>query len=164
MIGGISNRVLLGGVALICASAMGFALYLQYVVGLSVCPLCLTQRVFIIGTGIVAFLGFVHGPAMLGQRVYGGIALLFSGIGCGFAARHVWLQHLPPEEVPACGPPLAYMLETLPFSETLTLLLTGDGNCAEVVWSLFGLSIPELTLGLFIALIVVLTTIIARAR
>ena len=56
------------------------------------------------------------------------------------------------------------MLETLPFSETLTLLLMGDGNCAEVVWTFLGLSIPELTLGLFIVMLVTLITVLIRAR
>jgi len=66
------------------------------------------------------------------------------------AARHVWLQHLPPDQVPACGPSLEYMLETLPFSETLSIVMMGDGNCAETMWTFLGLSIPEQTLALFV--------------
>ena len=65
------------------------------------------------------------------------------------AARHVWLQHLPEEQVPACAPSLDYMLENLPFSETLSLVFMGDGNCAETMWEFMGLSIPEQTLILF---------------
>jgi disulfide bond formation protein DsbB len=61
------------------------------------------------------------------------------------------LQHLPEDQVPACGPSLEYMLETLPFSETLSLVLMGDGNCAETMWTFMGLSIPEQTLILFCA-------------
>jgi disulfide bond formation protein DsbB len=69
------------------------------------------------------------------------------------AARHVWLQHLPEELAPACGPSLGYMLETLPLSETVQLVLMGDGNCADTVWTLFGFSIPEQTLALFTGLV-----------
>jgi disulfide bond formation protein DsbB len=58
---------------------------------------------------------------------------------------------LPPEQVPACGPSLGYMLETLPLGETLTIMLTGDGNCAEELWSFLGLSIPAWTLLVFAA-------------
>lgn len=153
-----------GLVALIAAAAMGFALYLQYVVELAVCPLCLTQRVFLVSAGVVAFLAALHNPQRLGQTLYAGVAMLMAAIGWGFAARHVWLQHLPPEEVPACGPSLEYMLQTLPFSDTLSVLLMGDGNCAETVWTLFGLSIPELTLGLFTGLILILATLMFRTN
>jgi protein dithiol:quinone oxidoreductase len=85
-----------------------------------------------------------------GRRVYAAICILAALTGGAVAARHVWLQHLPDELVPACGPSLEYMLETLPFSETLNIVLMGDGNCADVVWTFMGLSIPELTLLLFI--------------
>ena len=69
------------------------------------------------------------------------------------AARHVWLQHLPEDQVPACGPSLEYMLEHFPFSSTLKLILMGDGNCAEVLWTFAGLSIPEQALLLFTMLV-----------
>ncbi len=157
-----SNRVLFAAIALITAASMAFALYLQYVVELSVCPLCLTQRVFVIGTGVVGLIAALHNPGPVGSRGYGLFGMLMAGIGAGFAGRHVWLQHLPPEDVPACGPSLEYMLQTLPFSETLTILLMGDGNCAETVWTLLGFSIPEMTLGLFVGLLVGLAVIVFR--
>lgn len=151
--------LLIAGVA---SAAMAFALYLQYVVGLTVCPLCLTQRVFIIGTGGVCLIAGAHNPGLLGSRVYAFFGLLLAGFGAGFAGRHVWLQHLPPEEVPACGPSLEYMLETLPFAETLKVLLMGDGNCAETVWTLLGFSIPEMTLALFALLLATLLVALLR--
>ena len=94
-------------------------------------------------------------PAGWGRRLYGGLCTLTCVTGGAVAARHVWLQHLPAEEVPACGPSLEYMLDTLPFSETISLVMMGDGNCAETVWTLLGFSIPEQTLALFIVLIAV---------
>ncbi len=157
-----ANRVLFAAIALITAASMAFALYLQYVVELSVCPLCLTQRVFVIGTGVVGLIAALHNPGAVGCRVYALFGMVLAGIGAGFAGRHVWLQHLPPEDVPACGPSLEYMLQTLPFSETLTILLMGDGNCAETVWTLLGFSIPEMTLGLFAGLLVGLAVIVFR--
>ena len=75
--------------------------------------------------------------------------------GGAVAARHVWLQHLPEDQVPACGPSLEYMLENLPFEDTLSIVLMGDGNCAETVWTFMGLSIPEQTLILFIVATVI---------
>lgn len=159
-----NNRVLFGLIALASAASMAIALYLQYVVGLAVCPLCFTQRIFVIATGSVALVAALHNPKVIGQRIYAVLATLFALVGAGFAGRHVWLQALPEEQAPACGPDLEYMLQTFPFSQTLEVLLMGDGNCAEVVWTFLGLSIPQMTLLLFIAMVLGLGTAFVRAR
>ncbi|MEM0955089.1 MAG: disulfide bond formation protein B [Pseudomonadota bacterium] len=148
----LSPRRCFVAIALLAAAAMAFALYLDNVLGLVPCPLCMTQRLFVCACGLVALIAAIHGPAMLVRRVYAGLALLFAAVGGGVAARHVYLQHLPEELAPACGPGLEYMLENFPFTETLKLILMGDGNCAEVVWTFLGLSIPEQTLILFCVL------------
>lgn len=146
----LSNyRSLFFSIALLATAAMAAALYLQYIVGLSVCPLCLTQRVFFVAAGCIALLAALHNPAVLGRKLYALLGLLMTAIGMGFAGRHIWLQYLPPEEVPACGPSLEYMLQVFPFEEALKALLMGDGNCAETLWTLAGLSIPELAMAVF---------------
>jgi disulfide bond formation protein DsbB len=104
-------------------------------------------------TGAFALLAAVHNPRAWGRRGYALLCLVAAGAGGSVAARHVWLQHLPEELAPACGPSLGYMLETLPLSETVQLVLMGDGNCADTVWTLFGFSIPEQTLALFTGLV-----------
>ena len=150
-----SPRLTNGLIAGLSIVAMLFAYYLDRVLGLQPCPLCMTQRVLLAGCGVFALIGFAHGPGLLGRRVYAVLAGLFALGGAAVAGRHVWLQHLPEDLVPACGPGLSYMLETFPLSETLELILMGDGNCADVVWTFMGLSIPEQTLLLFIALVAV---------
>jgi disulfide bond formation protein DsbB len=146
----VPSRTLFAGLFLLSVAAMAIAYTLQYHLGLAPCPLCMTQRVFVVLWGVIALIAVLHNPRGWGRRLYGALCALAAIAGAAVAARHVWLQHLPPEQVPACGPSLEYMLETLPFSETLKLVLTGDGNCAETVWTLFGLSIPEQTLALFV--------------
>jgi protein dithiol:quinone oxidoreductase len=146
----LSPRLINVNLALMAVIAIGFAMYLEHQLGLHPCPLCMTQRVFIVLVGLVALLAAIQNPGLTGRRVYAAICILAALTGGAVAARHVWLQHLPDELVPACGPSLEYMLETLPFSETLNIVLMGDGNCADVVWTFMGLSIPELTLLLFI--------------
>lgn len=161
----LSNRQIFALIALITALSMSFALYLQYIVQLAVCPLCFTQRVFVIGGGVIAAMAALQGPSSaLGQRLYGLFILAMFAVGGGFAGRHVWLQHLPADEVPACGPSVQYMLETLPFSDTLSILIMGDGNCADVVWTFLGFSIPELTLAMFFALGVTTLWLMIRAK
>lgn len=151
----LTPRLVNALIFVLCAIAMVIVYYLDGVLGLEPCPLCMTQRVFVVGAGLAALLAALHGPGALGRRIYAAVALLSSGAGGAVAARHVWLQHLPEDQVPACGPGLEYMLENFPFTETLQLILMGDGNCAEVVWTFMGLSIPEQALLLFLGLVAV---------
>ena len=148
-----SPRLTNGLIVLCCIVAMLIVYYLDGVLGLEPCPLCMTQRVFLLGVGVPALLALIHGPGTLGVRIYAVLAGLFAVGGAAVAARHVWLQHLPEDQVPACGPGLEYMLENFPFGEALRLILMGDGNCAAVVWTFAGLSIPEQSLLLFVVLV-----------
>jgi disulfide bond formation protein DsbB len=108
--------------------------------------LCITQRLFVIAIGVIALLAALHNPPQTGRRVWAGLALLMALGGGAVAGRHVWIQHMPADQVPACGPDLAYMFQAFPFQQAVKLLFMGDGNCAEVGWTLLGFSIPEWTL------------------
>ena len=136
-----------------CALLLGFAYFLQFYQGLEPCPLCIFQRLAIAALGFIFLVAAVHNPKRsAGARTYGILIALVAALGAGIAGRHVWLQNLPPEQVPACGPGLDYLLETFPLSETIALVLRGSGDCAEVDWTFLGLSIPAWTLLLFIGL------------
>ena len=138
--------------AVVCAGLLGYALFAQYRMFLDPCPLCIFQRVVFIAMGILFLLGAMHGPASWGQRVYAGLVFFFSMIGVGIAGRHIWLQNLPADQVPACGPGLEYMLEAFPFSKTMSMVFTGSGECANVDWSFLGLSMPSWTLICYVLL------------
>ncbi len=134
--------------------SMVFAVvFLQQTLLLNPCPLCITQRAFVILVGVFALMAALHNPAGWGRRTYALLCLLSAAGGAAIAGRHVWLQSLPEELAPACGPSLSYMLETFPLSETFQLIMMGDGNCAETMWTFLGFSIPEQTLALFVVLI-----------
>src|SRR5690606_18041319 len=135
-----------------CVGLMLIAAYMEHVMGLEPCPLCITQRAFVILVGLIALIAFLHNPARIGQRVYGILGILAAVIGGSFSSRQLWLQSLPEDQVPACGPGLSYMFDVYPFLEALEVLLRGDGNCAKVDWSLFGISIAGWTLVAFIGL------------
>ncbi len=142
-------------VFLVCAGLLAVAFYMEHVMGLEPCPLCWLQRFGFIGAGLVSLLAFVHGPAGFGNRVYGLFLVITAGAGLGVAGRQLWLQGLPPDQVPACGPSVDYMLEVLPLFEVLQTAIKGTGDCAEVVWRFLGLSIPGWT-AVFFSLLVVL--------
>lgn len=139
------------GVA-VCASLLGFGLYLQYVDGQDPCPLCIFQRMTFITLGIVFLVAAAHGPGPRGAVVYGVLGGLIAATGVGLAGRHVWLQSLPADQVPACGPGLTYMLERFPITRMLEKVLTGSGECAEAGWKFLGLSIAGWSLIWFILL------------
>jgi disulfide bond formation protein DsbB len=58
------------------------------------------------------------------------------------AARHLYIQSLPPGKVPVCGATLDYMLEVFSPSEALRKVLTGSGECARIDWTFLGLAMP----------------------
>lgn len=145
------TQFLLGFLA--CAGLLAYAFYSQLVGGLEPCPLCIFQRVAVVALGVVFLIGGLHAPTGRGgRRSYGALAVIAGGAGIAIAWRHVWLQNLPPSEVPTCGPGLDYMLEAMPISGVVRKVLTGSGECASVDWTLFGLSMPAWTLVCFIVL------------
>ncbi|MCG9058015.1 disulfide bond formation protein B [Laribacter hongkongensis] len=142
-------------IALACVGAMGFALFAQYYMDLEPCPLCVFQRVAVIMTGLLALLGALLSPRSAGGRgLMAGLTGLASLSGAGVAAWQVRLQNLPADQVPACGPGLDYMLETMPFTDMLAKVFKGSGECAEVSWTLLGLSLPAWSLVFLIGITV----------
>jgi len=138
--------------ALACALLLGFGYYLQYARGLEPCPLCLVQRGFFYAVGVVFIIAAFHNPARIVAVVYATLAFLFAASGAATAARQVWLQHLPPDKVPQCGPDLFFMLENFPLAQALKKLVAGSGECAAVDWTFLGLSIAEWSLAWFVVL------------
>ena len=128
-------------------------LYFQGHLGLTACPLCIFQRVGMIGAGIVFLIAGLHNPGRIGLRLYALIGLIPTVFGAFIAARHLWIQTLPPDQVPSCGPDLAYMMQNFPLQQVITTVLKGSGECAEIQWSLFGLTIPGWVLVVFVVLI-----------
>jgi protein dithiol:quinone oxidoreductase len=131
---------------------MSYALYAQHVLGLEACPLCIFQRIALLSVGLVFAVAALHAPRGAGARVYAVLGVLASLTGVGISGWHVRLQNLPPAEVPACGPGLGYMLDAFPLADTLKMVFTGSGECAEVNWAFLGLSMPAWVLVWFVAL------------
>jgi len=137
-----------------CALLIVYALYTQYYLKLDPCPLCIFQRIGIMAMGVLFLMGALQNPATLGRRIYAMMIALAGLLGASVALRHIWIQHLPKNLVPACGPGLDFMLDTFPLSKTLKMVFTGSGECAEVSWNFLGLSMPEWVLICYLLLIV----------
>jgi disulfide bond formation protein DsbB len=148
----ISGRWLYLAGALIIAGMFGGALYLQYVLHEEPCPLCMVQR-FAFAAMLVLFIAAtLHNPGRLWAKIYAVLIGLFALFGVAVASRHIWIQHLPKDQVPACGPGLDYMLDNFPLSKVLKELMHGSGECAARGWNFLGLGLPEWALLSFIVL------------
>lgn len=145
----LTPRLLFAATALACAGLLAYGYYLQYHDGLEPCPMCIFQRLCFMGVLVICAIGAIHGPRGAGRLVYGGLTVLVALVGGGIAARQVWLQHLPEDRVPACGPGLEYMLEMYPLADVIRKALRGSGDCALVDWTFLGLSIAEWSLACF---------------
>jgi disulfide bond formation protein DsbB len=125
---------------------MAYALYVQYGLHLEPCPLCIFQRLAVIGLGVLFLLAGLHNPGQIGARIYGALIGLVALAGMAVAGRHIYIQHLPADLVPACGAPLDQLLKFLPLRQVVERVLRGDGECAKVDWTFLGLSMPECVL------------------
>lgn len=123
-------------------AALGFALYIQYGLGLEPCPLCIFQRVAVMAVTAIALVSGLLNPEKRGGRVALFSIIVAALVGSVFAGRQLWLQSLPADQVPLCGPGLDYLLETLPFTSVLAKVFAGSGECAVVAWTLWGMSMP----------------------
>lgn len=150
---------------LVCLSMLLVAGYFQFIEHLDPCPLCILQRLMVLAVGFVFLLGLIHNPIDTGRRVYGFLVVLFAGLGAAIAGRHVWLQSVPEEQVPSCGPGLNFILDNFPISQAIDMVLRGSGECADVLWTLLGLSIPAWTLVAFVVMIIAgLTQLFGRHK
>ncbi|WP_148253093.1 disulfide bond formation protein B [Aidingimonas lacisalsi] len=146
-----------------CIAMMGVALGLEHVVGLDPCPLCIFQRVAVMSAAAVFVLAALHNPRGRGGLVYAGVSALAVLVGIGLAGRHIWLQSLPADQVPTCGPGLDYMMDVMPLREVLSQVLTSSGECAEIDFLFLGVSLPGWTLLGFLILLLVPLGMATRA-
>jgi disulfide bond formation protein DsbB len=159
----LGTRLTFAAIALGCATLLGVGYYLQFVDGLEPCPMCILQRVCYMTIAALALVAALHGAGRGGQRVYAALLGVPALLGLGVAARQTWLQHLPPEQVPECGPGLAFMLEMYAPFEVLKRTLSGTGDCAEVDWTFLGFSIAEWSVLCFAGLLLVFALQYRRA-
>ncbi|HEY4448638.1 MAG TPA: disulfide bond formation protein B [Steroidobacteraceae bacterium] len=131
----------LGGFA-ICAALIAYALYSQLYLGLEPCPLCIFQRIGIALLGVVFLAVALHHPRGWGRYLYA-LAIAMTALATLLvAARHMYVQSLPPGTLPSCGAPLSVLLKFTPFWEVVRKVLTGSGECSEVNWRFLGLTMP----------------------
>lgn len=134
------RRILLS-LSLVCLCMLGFGLYLQLVVGLNPCPMCIVQRYALILVAVCAALTSISGKK--GVHIAGSLLMaLLAGAGAYVAARQSWLQWYPPEVV-SCGRDFYGMIETFPLQRAIPMIFRGTGDCSKVDWSFLGGSLAN---------------------
>ncbi len=129
-------RRVFGVVALACVAMLAFGMYLQHVVGLEPCPMCIVQRYALILVAISAALAGAIDRK--GLQITGAVLLLvFAVAGAYVAARQSWLQWYPPEVV-SCGRDFYGMIETFPLKRALPMIFRGGGDCSKIDWTFLG--------------------------
>ena len=155
-------RVLFLALFAVCTGLLGFGLYLQHVVGVEPCPMCIMQRYAFVAVALVGLIAAIHGPGRIGVIVYSAILLLLSLVGGGVAAQQSHIQRQPPD-LAQCGPGIEYLVDTFGFAEALPMIFQGSGDCGSVSWTFLGLSIANWSLVCFIAVAIFAATMIVLA-
>ena len=143
-------QCLAGSIA--CVVLLAYAYYVQFALGIEPCPMCIFQRIAFIVLALFFLAGAFHNPRATGRRVYALLLLLAACIGVGIAARHIWIQHQPPDPLAGCAPGWNYMVNNFPISKALKMAFTGEADCAQITWTFLGLSMPGWTMICYVAL------------
>src|SRR3989344_4535685 len=153
-------RRVLALISVACVAMLAFGMYLQHVVGLEPCPMCIVQRYALIGVAI--FTGLASARGSKGWWMgWGALALIASGFGAFVAARQSWLQWYPPE-VATCGRDFYGMIENYPISRAIPMIFRGSGDCAAIDWTFLGGSIANWSFVCFVGFAVVLLALLVR--
>jgi len=159
----LSSRALFLGLFAVCVGLLAFGLYLQHVVGLEPCPMCIMQRYAFVGVALTALVAGLHSPGGSGIRAYAAVILLLALTGAGVAVRQTWIQLYPPEFA-ECGPDLEFMLGSFPLADALPMIFQGAGDCSKIDWTFLGLSIANWSLVMFTLVALFAIATILRKR
>ncbi|HSV50613.1 MAG TPA: disulfide bond formation protein B [Burkholderiaceae bacterium] len=153
-------RRVLAAVSLVCIGMLAFGLYLQHVVGLEPCPMCIVQRYALFLVAIIA--GVTAFSGRKGIQI-GGILLMLltAGFGAFVAARQSWLQWYPPE-IATCGRDFYGMIETFPLKRAIPMIFKGSGDCTQIDWTFLGGSIANWSFLCFAAISLVAIALLVR--
>lgn len=155
-----SPRAIFALTVVVCIVMLAFGQYLQHVVGLEPCPMCIVQRYAVVLVALVAGLAAISGKR--GVHLGGAVLLLPSaGFGAYVAARQSWLQWYPPEVV-SCGRDFYGMIETFPLQRAIPMIFKGSGDCSKVDWTFLGGSLANWAFLFFCAFGVLALTLIWR--
>jgi disulfide bond formation protein DsbB len=139
--------------AIACIALLAYAIFEQFQMGIEPCPKCIFQRIAFIAMGVFFLIGALHGPGVVGRRIYAILVAISAAIGAVIAVRHLYVQLSPHDPLmEGCGPGLNYLLDSFPIAEAVKKAFMASGDCGEINWSLLGITMPGWTLIWFVLL------------
>ena len=157
-----SPRRVLALISVACVAMLAFGMYLQHVVGLEPCPMCIVQRYALILVAVFAGLASLGGKKGWWMS-FTVLAVLAGGFGAFTAARQSWLQWYPPE-VATCGRDFYGMVENYPLSRAIPMIFRGSGDCTAIDWTFLGGSIANWSFVWFVLFALVLLALLLRRQ
>ena len=157
------KRIVFLLIFLICITVIGYALYLQLVINLLPCPLCIAQRIAYWLVGLTAIFAFIHKPRGLGRQIYYSFITVFSLIGLVLALRHSWIIRYP--ESFQCGISAEEeFLNALSIANWWPSMFEANGDCADVKWEFMSLTIPSWSVIFFLLILITSVYILFTSR
>ncbi len=146
---------------------LAYGMYLQHVVGLEPCPMCVVQRYAFVLLGLVALAASLSRPKRArfstGDYVSASLIVLFAGLGAFTAARQSWLQWYPPE-IASCGRDIYGMVENFPLQRAIPMIFKGSGDCTKVDWTFLGGSIANWSFVCFVGVMIGFVVLVVRQK
>jgi disulfide bond formation protein DsbB len=157
-----SRVALLLGLA--CTGLVGGSFFVQHILGVEPCPLCIIQRFTYAGLAFVFFAAARAEAHGIAQRRLLMLAVLLTLGGLGVAAYQTHLQLFPPAIAASCSASLSYMVDTLSFSDVLVQLFHAKGDCSDTSFKVMGLTLAQASLLIFTSYTLLLGTLLVRRR
>lgn len=148
--------------AAFCASLVGGSFFVQHVLLVEPCPLCIVQRFTYAALALVFLAVALSRRRPRVQRGLLGLALVLVLAGGGVAAYQSQLQLFPVAEAATCSPSLSYMLDTLPVNEVIGRLFQAHGDCSDTSFTILGLTLAQISFGIFAGLLLWLVPALRR--
>jgi len=146
----------------VCIGLVGASFFVQHVLGVEPCPLCIIQRLTYLGLIPVFFAAAMARPHGRTQRTLLWTAAILALGGLGVAGYQTYLQLFPVPLVVSCSASLSYMLDTMAVTEVLTRLLHATGECSDTSFKVLGLTLAQVSLVIFLSFTVLLITLLRR--
>jgi disulfide bond formation protein DsbB len=151
------------GLSALCIGLLSFGMYLQHVVGLEPCPMCIVQRYTMVLVALLALVWAILNPRGTGQTIGASFGLLLAGFGAFVAARQSWIQWYPPE-IATCGRDFYGMIESFPLQRAIPMIFKGSGDCSAIDWTFLGLTIANWSFLNFCLILLVMVIFLSKNK
>lgn len=155
-----TSKPILVAVAIACFALLGAGMYVQFILNMLPCPLCIMQRYAFVAIALICLVtaALPRGATQIGAF----FGLLAALAGVGVAIWLLWVQAHPGV---SCGiDPMETSLNAFPTAKLLPFLFKADGFCSTEYDPLLGLTVAQWALVWFAGFAVVLGWVVFKRK